>query len=39
LRFSFAGRLHETAGDLKTKDTEIVIQIEKEREKIKGTSI
>jgi hypothetical protein len=39
LRFSFAGRLHETADDLKTKDTEIVIQIGQEREKIKGISI
>jgi hypothetical protein len=38
-RFTFAGRLQETADDLKTKEAEIVIQIGQEREKIKGISI
>ena len=32
----FTGRLQETAVDLKTKETQIDIKIEQEREKIEG---
>ena len=36
MRLMFTGRLQETAVDLKTKETQIDIKIEQEREKIEG---